>query len=154
MRTASHTANIINDFDPDAVFIDGVGVGAGVVDRLRELKYSIIEVQGGRTATQPQKYYNKRTEMWCLMRDWLNAGGGVPTDRELQDHLCAPEYGYTPTSQTQLETKKDLKERLGESPDCGDALAMTFAEPVYARHHIVSAAKSFSKFKYDVLEHT
>jgi len=153
MATASHAARVINEFEPDAVFIDEVGIGAGVVDRLRQLRYDVIGVNGQRTATDETKYSNKRTEMWCLMKDWLDAGGSIPDDRELKEHLCAPEYGYDGKGRRQLERKEDLKERLGESPDCGDALAMSFAEPVYMKNAGANRKHTFSNHEYDCLNY-
>ena len=153
MATASHAARVINEFEPDAVFIDEVGIGAGVVDRLRQLHYDVIGVNGQRTATDETKYSNKRTEMWCLMKDWLDSGGSIPEDRDLKEHLCAPEYGYDGKGRRQLERKEDLKDRLGESPDCGDALAMSFAEPVYLKNVGVNRRQNFSQYEYDCLSY-
>ena len=55
------------------------------------------------------------------------AGIELPDDRELRDDLIGPEYGFTAKNQIQLEKKEDMKRRGLSSPDCGDALAMTFA---------------------------
>lgn len=51
----------------------------------------------------------------------------IPDDRELRDDLIGPEYGFTASNQIQLEKKEDMKKRGLQSPDCGDALALTFA---------------------------
>ena len=135
------------------LFIDEVGIGAGVVDRLRQLRYDVIGVNGQRTATDETKYSNKRTEMWCLMKDWLDAGGSIPEDRELKEHLCGPEFGYDGKGRRQLEHKEDLKERLGESPDAGDALAMSFAEPIYMKNAGANRKHTFSNHEYDCLNY-
>ena len=154
MAVASQAARVINDWNPDAVFIDAVNIGAGVVDRLRELKYQIIEVNGGRAATDVNKYFNKRAEMWDAVKIWLESGGGIPNDQELKKHLCAPEFGYDPRERIQLERKDDLKDRMGESHDCGDALAYSFAEPVAATYtRDMNSQRSFSKHEYDVLNY-
>ena len=134
MRLASAVAEEIKQWDPDAVFVDAVGVGAGVVDRLHQLKYRhVIGVNAGSKAVDHNKYFNLRAEMWGQVKDWLEAGGMIPDDQELRDDLIGPEYGYDPRERTQLEKKVDMKERGLASPDSGDALALTFAQPVMRR---------------------
>ena len=93
--------------------------------------------------------------MWDQIKDWLVAGGGIPNDRDLKEHLCGPEFGFDNKDRLQLERKIDLKERLGYSPDCGDALAYSFAEPVSASHvhHKGRKKKQFAKTEYDVLSY-
>lgn len=117
----------------DAVFIDGVGIGAGVVDRLRQLGLSVIDVNAGSSAEDKTKYYNKRAEMWDRMRQAIDSGIELPDDPELEDALCGIEYGLTATQQLMLEKKADMKKRGLQSPDCGDSLALTYAENVLMR---------------------
>lgn len=128
MQVAARVAEIIKNEHPNAVFVDGVGIGAGVVDRLRHLGYEIIEVLAGAKPDEQNKavYFNKRAEMWGRMREWLS-GAGLPEDRELVDDLIGLEYGYDTQMRIQLEKKEDMKKRGLASPDCADALALTFA---------------------------
>lgn len=115
------------------VFVDGSGgYGAGVVDTLQELGFEVIEVQFGASATDRKAYANKRAEMWGRMKDWLAIGSLTP-DNELATDLTAVEYGFTLSDQVQLERKERMKDRGLASPDDGDALALTFAEPVADR---------------------
>lgn len=121
----------------DVAFIDVIGVGAGVVDRLREMGYGdrIIAVNAGDSALDDTKYANKRAEMYGVMREWLKEQPAcMPDDDAMQADLCAARYTYTSKSQYKLESKDELKKRLGRSPDRADALAMTFAQPVVPRH--------------------
>lgn len=127
---ASHVAAAINEYQPDAVFVDGVGVGAGVVDILRGAKFRIDDVVASSSATDTKKYANLRAEMWGKMRDWLMRYGCLPDDRELGDDLVAIEYGYNNGGAILLEKKEDVKSRGLASPDVADALALTFARPV------------------------
>lgn len=129
MQTAGKVAEAINQQKPAAVFIDGVGVGGGVVDRLSQLGYEVIDVNAGGRATDDKTYFNRRAEMWGKMRDWLPTGA-IPDDQELCDDLIAPEYGFDAQNRIQLEKKERMKERGLASPDSGDALAMTFYENV------------------------
>lgn len=110
-------------------FVDGGGVGGGVVDRLRELGHDVIEVQFGASARDPKKYLNRRAEIWGAMRDWL-ATGCIDKDETLATDMTSVEYQFTVKDQIQLERKEDMKKRGLASPDDGDALALTFAEPV------------------------
>lgn len=124
--------NYRNNFD--AIFIDGVGVGGGVVDRLRQLGLdSIIDVNAGGKAHDDAKYFNKRAEMWGRLRDYIKDGAEIPDDNELAYDISAPEYGFTGKQQIQLEKKEDMKKRGLASPDNGDSLALTFAENVFKR---------------------
>jgi hypothetical protein len=137
MTFAGLVGREIESYKPDAVFVDAVGIGAGVVDRLNQLGYGafVIPVNAGERAMDQDQYHNLRTEMWDKTRAWLRAGGGIPDDRELKDDLTGPEYQYDARDRLALERKEDMKARGLASPDCGDALALTFARPVHARGH-------------------
>ena len=131
MELAARVAEASDEIEPATVFIDGVGVGAGVVDRLRHMEYSVVEVNGGANAQDAQTHYNSRAELWAKIRTWLKDGGCLPEhDQELADDLTAPEYGFDGRNRLQLEKKDDMKSRGLPSPDSGDALALTFATPV------------------------
>jgi hypothetical protein len=126
--TAAQTIKFKEECQPDAVVIDADGIGAGVVDTLKNLRHKdIYEFHGGQSPDDPNAYYNKRAEVWGLMRAWLVAGAEISDDPELETDLTAPEYGFSSKQQIQLERKEDMKKRGLSSPDCGDALAMTFA---------------------------
>ena len=132
MTTASKIVEIYREVEPDMLFVDGGGVGGGVVDRLRQLlpPDKITEVNFGSSATDSSKYFNKRAEMWGDMRDSIKAGMELPDDLELMQELPSLEYGFSAKQQIQLEKKEDLKKRGLASPDCADALALTFAQTV------------------------
>lgn len=142
-QTADLVATMLReDQEIIQVFVDVVGIGAGVVDQLTRLGYreKITPVNAGESGTefypdtQTPKYYNLRAQMWGQMRDWLEAGGCLPSEpMQLASDLVAPQFGYAREQQIQLERKEDMKARGLPSPDYGDALAMTFARPVYVR---------------------
>lgn len=115
--------------NPDAVFIDS-GAGQGVIDRLRQMRFDVVEVPFGAQAIDKEQFANRRMEMWWHMAQWIKQGGAIPPDPVLQGDLGAPTYGYTPKGPKILEAKDKLKERIGRSPDLADALALTFAAPV------------------------
>ena len=129
MFSARKIAEAYYSYKPDALMIDGGGLGAGVVDSLRERGIPVIEVQFGAKASDA-RYLNWRAEMWMNMRQWLLRGGRIPGDFALKIELTSPRYFQSDKGQLQLESKEDLRKRGMGSPDRADAIAMTFAMPV------------------------
>jgi hypothetical protein len=132
MQTAGRICELYRNLSPDMIFIDGGGVGGGVVDRVKQLIPSnkVTEVNNSHSAHNGNKYFNKRAEMWGDMKDSIVAGMELPDDNELTEELTAVEYGFSSGMQIQLERKEDMKKRGLSSPDCADALSLTFAEMV------------------------
>lgn len=130
---AALVAEAINSLGPDAVFVDAVGVGGGVVDGLKRLGYEVESVMGSMKPLDETKFFNRRVEMWHSVREWLKDGGIIEDSDELRDDLTGPEYGFDSKSRWQLETKDDMKARGLPSPDVGDCLAMSFFMPVAPR---------------------
>lgn len=146
MQLAMRVAEAADRYKPSAIFVDGGGVGGGVVDRLKELKYRVIEVQAGESAEDKDKYANKRVEMWGRMREWLLIGA-IPDGDDLFNDLIGIEYKYNvTTTQLMLERKDEMKKRGLASPDLGDALALTFARPVARLDVRHSTAGSRNRF--------
>lgn len=138
MQTVGRVAEVINARKPDAVFVDGGGVGGGVVDRLRQLGHRVIEVNSSSSASDPGRYKNLRAEMWGKMREWLKDRGSLPHDEPLLDDLSAPSYKFDVSNRLQIESKDDMRSRGVPSPDTADALALTFAHAVPSRDMIVT----------------
>lgn len=126
------------------VMVDGGGVGGGLVDRLRMLGVPVIDVNFASEPTgtgflevedKGVKYANKRAEIWGAMRSWLKVGA-IPErvhglEVSLVDELTAPRFGLNKSEEILLESKKDMRSRGIKSPNLADALACTFAYPVY-----------------------
>ena len=130
MQVAGQVVRIIDSWRPHQVFVDAIGVGAGVVDRLRELGHDmVIGVESSSSPTQP-RYLNLRAEMWDKMATWVRTEASTPDDPELIRELTAPTYKYNSEGLLVLEKKDDIKKRLGFSPDKADGLALTFAYDV------------------------
>lgn len=120
---------IIDKEYPKRVCIDSIGIGAGVVDRLHELGYDMVEgVNVSRKALEPDKYKNLRAELWDAMRDWLiqDMPVEIPDSDELQTDLTGLGYKYDSSDRLQIESKDDAKKRGLLSPDTSDALMLTF----------------------------
>jgi hypothetical protein len=153
MELAARVAAVIEQWEPDAVFIDS-GAGAGVIDRLRQLDYSPIEVPFGGKANNPHQYVNRRGEMWWDLKEWIESGGAIPNDPSLKQELATPVYWYDGAGRKVLEPKDEIKKRLqgGGSPDLADALALTFAHPVRKRTMEEMAGARVRKKEHDPYE--
>ena len=140
VRIAHKIAFLINEHEPDAVCIDSDGLGVGVVDLLRDMKYKVHEVHGS-SASSRREYGNKRACMWADMEEWLKTGQ-IPDSSKLVDDLVNVRLTYMgKTDLMIMESKKDMKKRRVPSPDDADALSLTFAVPV-ARKGISRRKKS------------
>lgn len=135
MATAGEVQRICREIGPAKVVIDTTGLGAGLYDRLRELLGDKIEgVNFASKAYEPNRYANRRAEMWDQMRRWFEdpAGVQVPDTDVFQGNICSIVRGpgatrFNSNGQLLLEPKEHVKERLSFSPDLGDAAALTFA---------------------------
>jgi hypothetical protein len=133
MEVAGQVVHVIQKWGPDATFIDAGGIGAGVIDRVRQLGHPVIDVDFGGKPVDP-RFENKRAEMWWLMADWARTGASLPDMQEYPADLTAPTFTYANArGRLQLESKDSMRERGLPSPDVGDALACTFHSPVAAR---------------------
>lgn len=125
---------------PDKMFID-FGSGADIVDRLHELGYEdrVKSVHFGSTPLNPEKYKNKRNELWGELAAWLNDESmpvDIPDSDELQADLCASPYSRDSNDRSVLLSKDKIKSEFGFSPDFGDAAGLTYSEPVSIKNNI------------------
>lgn len=135
MELAGRLKTMIDKEKPAKVFIDCIGIGAGVVDRLQEMGYEcVVGINVARTANNKERFGNLRAELWSEMRDWLmgEIPVQIPDSDELHTDLCGLGYKHRSNGQLLIESKDDLKKRGMPSPDAGDALAHTFAFGMYA----------------------
>lgn len=107
------------------VVVDAIGLGAGVLDRLKAEDYRTVEYKGSKSPREKDRYRNLRAESYWRLKDALEAGElSIPPDEGLFQELLAVRWAPTADGRIQLESKTDLKARLGKSPDRADALAM------------------------------
>ena len=120
---------------PQEILVDVIGIGAGVVDRLREQNLPVRGINVSESPSSKKNYLNLRAELWFAIKDWLaQRDCRLPMDDELASELAAPLYKYTSTGKIKIESKDDMRKRGIKSPDKADALALTMA----------SSAASFS----------
>ncbi len=104
-----------------------MGVGGGIVDRLREQNYRVTSYNGGRSPRRPA-FANLRAESHWHLRTLLEDGLiALPRDEALFDELAAIRWRATSNGKIQMEAKEDLKNRLGRSPDRADAVVLAFS---------------------------
>ena len=148
-RVAEHNAL----FQCEGIFIDAIGIGAGTMDRCRQLGLPVVEVVVSAKSSEPNIYCNLRSQLWGEMKAWLQNGADIPVssrDKEtnLAEQLTSMEYFYNNRMQLQLLSKKDLKKSGYESPDIADALSHTFAGQAFAIHRRTRLKKPVRQSRY------
>jgi hypothetical protein len=148
MLVAQQFIKHATDHDADAFFVDETGgYGAGVIDAMRQLGHDVIGVQfGGKPSDY--RYYNKRSEMYFEMAQWVKDGGQLPDDRELREELCATTYVFQ-GDKFRIVEKAIIKDAIGRSPDKADALALTFAYPVAKRDPYAALRRKQNRQDHD-----
>ena len=116
-----------NKVSPENLGIDTVGLGAGVYDNMKEKGFEAIEIISGNKPTKSDGSYefkNLRSQMWWQFR--TDCKEGIISinldDPELLADLTAPRYKIVNDRVIQVESKDDIKKRLGRSPDKGDSV--------------------------------
>lgn len=114
---------------PDTIFIDVIGLGAGVVDRCKELKLPVVGVNVAESPAVQDQYLRQRDELWFRAREWF-AGRDVhiAKDESLIAELTLPKYRVESSGKKRVQSKDDLKKEGVTSPDLADAFCLTFAQ--------------------------
>jgi phage terminase large subunit len=144
MQTAARIRRLWDEREerkrPHKILIDVIGIGSGVVDRLRELGLPAIGVNVSMSATEPERFRNVRSELWWKAREWLMGAevalprapkGSDPREEPfeiLADELVAPKYRINSNGRLEVEPKDAMKKRGHKSPNVADAFIHTFAE--------------------------
>lgn len=114
---------------PSAINVDVIGMGGGVVDRLRELGLPVFGVNVAETpAVEPERYLRLRDELWFAARSWFESRAvTMPRDDKLADELVALKYRLESSGKLKVESKDEAKKRGIKSPNKADAFCLTFA---------------------------
>ena len=113
---------------PEEIFVDAIGLGAGVADRLRELGLPAYAINVSESPAMGDTYLNLRAELWYKAKGWLEGRDvRLPRDDRLKSELTTLRYTYTSSGKVKIESKADLKKRGVASPDAADAFVLTFA---------------------------
>lgn len=131
-----------SEYHADGIFIDGGGVGGGVVDNCRHQHLFVYDVQfGGKsdnpgyaTGNEGERYANKRAEMYGAARAWIKTGA-LPPDPDLKAQLMSITYTLNVRDEILLTSKEQMMSDGLPSPDDLDAFVLTFAYPLAAHAH-------------------
>ena len=141
METAGYASILAEKIKANTIAGDSIGVGSGIFDRLREIKkHKVIEICSSGKSSDPKKYRNIRAEMWCKAGEkFENDLPNIISDDIMQDQLSIVRYKTVESNGCrQVESKEDIKKRLGRSPDRADCCVMGLyvidqCEPVEVR---------------------
>ena len=148
----SEVAGVLVDYyhkhKPDNIFIDAIGIGAGVYDQAKRFGLPVHEVVVSTKSSDPKTYFNLRSQLWGEMRSWLHNGASIPQNPKLKKQLTAMTYSYNNKLQIQLANKKDLKKQGLESPDIPDSISLTFAPAAHGYNPANKRARKVRKSNY------
>jgi hypothetical protein len=113
---------------PAEILVDSIGLGAGVVDRLRELKLPCRGINVSESPAMGGTYLNLRAELWHKAKAWLEKRDcKIPNNEDLIGELATVRYTFTSNGKIKIESKDDIRRRGLKSPDMADAFVLTFA---------------------------
>ena len=114
---------------PQAIYIDAIGIGAGLADRLRELDLPAVAVSVSETASLKDRFSRLRDELFWNCREWFEQRDcKLPNDTALISELTGIRYKYLSNGKLKIESKDEMKRRGQRSPDIADAFVLSFAE--------------------------
>lgn len=142
MRTAGNISHVCQKAELDAkeADIDAIGVGAGVVDRLHELKMRVNPVKVSEKAIENKLYSNLRAEAYWRLREWIRSGGRIKRHSAYLQLLAIKYRVMDSSGKIEIMPKKVMLSKGIPSPDVADSLMLTFARP--ERLAIQRAAKN------------
>ena len=118
---------------PDLILVDSIGLGAGVVDRLKEQGLPVRGINVAESSATKEKYMRLRDELWWLSREWLQGKDvRLEEDSDLIGELTSPKYDFTSSGKILVESKMEMKKRGVPSPNSADAWNLTFADSGFA----------------------
>ena len=133
MKVAGQAVLASREYGAEQINVDEIGLGAGVVDRLKELnkqKKLQAQVNGvnvAKPAANSEKFFNLRSELWWTLREWIETEAILPNNAKMINDLTAPRWAPNSKGQIRIEPKAETKRRLHRSPDTGDALMLCMA---------------------------
>jgi len=113
---------------PQEIMVDVIGMGSGVVDRLRELGLPVRGVNVSEAPSMGGTYLNLRAELWFKLRGWLEQRGSkLPKDEQLIAELTSIRYSFMSSGKIKAEGKDEMRKRGLPSPDLADAVCLTLS---------------------------
>jgi hypothetical protein len=128
MQLTGAIVNEANIDKPAELCVDSIGLGSGVADRLRELGFTVRDVNVSESSAMNPTAAKLRDELWLAVKEWLNQRAcRLPKMDELRQELVAPTYTFVSSGKIKVEGKAEMKRRGMRSPDLADAICLTFA---------------------------
>lgn len=129
MQLAGWVIAAINEAQPSYICVDEIGVGAGVVDQLKEQGYRVRGINVARRAGQDSVFANLRAEGYWRLRELFSSSQiSIPADNQLMGELAAMRYSYDSQGRVLIQSKDSMRQRGLTSPDKADALMLAFLE--------------------------
>ena len=129
MQLAGWVISAIDESQPSRICVDEIGIGAGVVDRLKEQGFPVQGINVARRAGQETLFANLRAEgYWRLRELFSSAQISIPKDNQLMGELAAMGYSYDSQGRILIESKDSMRQRGLPSPDKADALMPAFLD--------------------------
>ena len=141
---------------PRVIAVDVIGIGAGVVDGLKELGLpvkgvNVAEAESNRYGLKASKYERLRDELWFKAWEWFLKGDcKIPEDEDLIGELCSVTYDILSNGKFKVESKRDMKKRGIRSPDIADSFIITFAIKDKIRLNRGARRNNFAKSDYNI----
>jgi phage terminase large subunit len=131
---------------PDEILVDSIGLGSGVVDRLRELGLPARGINVSESPSMKGTYYNLRSELWFAVKAFLEKRDTLlPKDERLLSGLVAPRYSFTSNGKLKAESKDEMRRRGLSSPDEADSLCLTMASNAATALYGTKAGSGWNK---------
>ena len=143
----------------DCVAVDTIGIGGPVHDFIKNAKVPCVSVDVTKATTDDSRFKKLRDELWWKLREWFEDGAcsiskGIPVKerRALVSDIQDIKYSYTGIGRIEIETKKDMKERLGFSPDLGDGACLTFSPEIEMKVRSINRNLPFGRVKSQLVQ--
>lgn len=122
------------------VYVDAVGIGYYLARHLEDAGFSVRDVNVGKAAKDPEKYANRKAELYWGLRQRIQDGDLTDlTDERTIAQLAAIRYHHNARGQIVIESKEELRKRGVKSPDRAEAVMLAFItkRPFRLEDHII-----------------
>lgn len=136
MVTCGKIVDIYKRNKVDKIYIDAIGVGGGVVDRLEELGLPVVGVNVSEAPSERKQFHRLRDELWWRCREFFESRQSridpkLKLGEDLRAELTTIRYDITDsTGRIKIESKDSMKKRGLSSPNLADGLCLTFADGI------------------------
>lgn len=130
METVGEARRMMLEYPRAFMYVDNIGIGAGVCDRLLEIPFiqsRVFGVNVAKAAVDTEHFINLRAEGWDKCKEWLENAKLEP--HESWAELSSPKYRLNSLGKEQIEGKEEMRRRGVQSPNVGDALVLTLLQP-------------------------